>query len=66
MSQLNPDLSYRQAQEELQNILQSLEDGVVEIDQLESVVRRARDLLIFCEGRLRSIESRLKDVDNED
>jgi len=48
--------TYDQAVKELNAILEELEDENVSIDKLKAKVNRAKELLNFCNTRLRSIE----------
>jgi len=49
--------SYDQAVKELNSILHALEDENVSIDKLSDKVNRAKELLEFCNNKLRSIEN---------
>lgn len=53
-------LSYQVAYEELQSICQQLESEEVDVDQITDLVKRANQLVSFCQDRLRGIE---KDLD---
>ena len=64
MSDLLESLSYSEAKQQLQKIVEDLEQGDIDIDKLEGMITRARDLVAFCQERLQRIEQRLKDVDD--
>ena len=59
MSDLFKDLTYEDAMEMLTSILEKLEDGSVPIDQLESNIDKANDLVAFCQQKLRLISEKL-------
>ena len=59
MSDLLDNITYKEALHELQSILSELERGETEIDKLEQSVEKARSLLLFCEEKLRQIESKV-------
>lgn len=48
--------SYADAEVELETILRSLEADDVDVDQLQALVARARELITWCRGRLESAE----------
>ncbi len=52
---------YEQAVKELNAILRDLEDENVSIDKLKSKVNRAKELLEFCNKKLRTIESEFEE-----
>ncbi len=55
------NLSYEQALEKLQNIVDEIEQGNISIDQLSEKVKEAKALFEFCITKLTTIE---KDVSN--
>lgn len=57
--------SYTEAYEELQQISTQLESGEVGIDELSALVQRAKELLVFCQKKLRSTEDSLKQEESE-
>lgn len=64
MSNYKPadDLSYDEAIEELNNILSSLQDETLSIDQLTDAIKRASELLESCNSRLTSTEKEVNSV----
>lgn len=50
------EITYKQAYEELQLIVQSLENDELEVDFLAEKIKRATELVKFCKEKLRSIE----------
>jgi exodeoxyribonuclease VII small subunit len=51
-----PALSFREAMEELEGILERIEGEEVDIDRLASELRRAAQLLDLCRGKIRKAE----------
>jgi len=48
--------NYADAIEELQKIIDELQDGDVDLDDLEDRVKRASEIITFCKKRLRKTE----------
>ena len=53
---------YTQAYNELQKILEAMDQGDVDVDELSEKVRRAAELIEFCQKRLRDTELQVKRV----
>jgi exodeoxyribonuclease VII small subunit len=51
-----PELSFREAMEELEGILERIEGEEVDIDRLAAELRRAAQLLDLCRGKIRKAE----------
>lgn len=49
---MTKEISYEQAMAELQGIVEAIENGQTNMDQLEEQVKRASELLAYCKGRL--------------
>ena len=62
MSDLQQNLTYEEALRALQAIVKDLESGNISMDQLEAQVRKANDLVKYCDHKLRMIEQRLDDA----
>lgn len=56
------EMTYKQAYEELQLIVQSLENDDLEVDFLAEKIKRASELVKFCKEKLRTIEN---DINSE-
>ena len=54
--QEEPALGFRQAMEELEDILERIEGEEIDIDQLAQELRRAAQLLDLCRGKIRRAE----------
>ena len=53
---VEPPLSFRDAMEELEGILERIEGEEIDIDRLASELRRAAQLLDLCRGKIRKAE----------
>jgi exodeoxyribonuclease VII small subunit len=51
-----PSLSFREAMDELEGILQRIEGEEIDIDRLAEELRRAAQLLDLCRGKIRKAE----------
>ncbi len=66
MNDLLSSLTYGEAKAQLQKIVEDLEEGVVDIDRLEETISKAKDLVRFCQNRLRQTEEKLTEGSNVD
>lgn len=55
-------MTYEQAFEELKNIATEIEDETVSVDVLADKVKRASELITFCQNKLRSTESEVNKI----
>lgn len=55
--------SYSEAYEELQAIATKLESGKADIDELAALVNRAKELVKYCQDKLRMTEKSLNETD---
>lgn len=62
MSDEIQQLTYEEALAQLQQIVLELEQGNVPIEQLEAHVKKANELVAYCEQKLKGIEKRLTDT----
>ena len=56
----NESLTYSQAMQELESIVQGLERDQQDIDTLSQRLKRANELLAFCRGRLVEVSDNVK------
>jgi exodeoxyribonuclease VII small subunit len=56
---MKKDISYKEAQQELQQILQQLQEGQIDIDELSQQVSRAAELIHYCREKLRTAEEQI-------
>ena len=54
------NLTYNQAYNELSKLVEQIEDDKIQLDTLADKVKQAKELIDYCETRLRSID---KDVE---
>ena len=57
--------NYRAAREELEQIVQQLESNAVGIDELSEKVKRATQLVQFCQQKLRTTEQEMHNLFEE-
>lgn len=66
---MEENLTYEAAYQELAEIAQEIETESVSVDVLAQKVKRASDLITFCQGKLRSTEEEvtkiIKQMDNQ-
>jgi len=59
---MKKDMSYEQALEELQAIVEEIENGETGIDELAAKIKRASELLKFCKTKLVSTEKDVEEI----
>ncbi|HOZ40942.1 MAG: exodeoxyribonuclease VII small subunit [Flavobacteriales bacterium] len=57
-----PRTTYEKAYEELEAIMQELQEDKVSVDQLTTKVKRAAELITFCNDMLRSTEAEVNKI----
>jgi exodeoxyribonuclease VII small subunit len=55
-------MTYEKAFEEIKKIAKDIEEGNIPIDKLEVSIKRSKELIQFCQDKLRSIEKELESV----
>lgn len=55
-----PTLTYREAQQQLEQIVASVENEELDVDELSEQVQRAMELITFCRTRLRHTEKTIQ------
>ncbi len=58
---MSEKLTYKSATEELEQIAHQIENKEPDIDELGKMVKRAKDLILFCKKRLKATE---EDIDS--
>lgn len=56
------DLTYSEAEKELDDILESIENEEVDVDELTRKIKRACDLLKLCNAKLKSTDEEVKKI----
>jgi len=59
-------MTYREATQELEDILRAIENDSVDVDELTQKVKRSAQLIKFCKEKLRSAEKAIDQVFNEE
>jgi exodeoxyribonuclease VII small subunit len=62
---MSEEISYKDALEELNSILEKIESGDTDIDDLTKIVKRALFLVNFCKSKLKNTEDELQGIFNE-
>jgi len=56
------DLTYSKAFSDLEKLVMQIEDDNIPLDTLADKVKKANELIKFCETKLRTIETDIKDA----
>ncbi|MGK4008047.1 exodeoxyribonuclease VII small subunit [Sorangium sp. So ce1036] len=56
------ELSYGEASSRLEEILQAIEEGQVDIDELSALVKEAADLVMLCRQKIHAAEVQVKTI----
>ncbi|MFW5805913.1 MAG: exodeoxyribonuclease VII small subunit [Bacteroidales bacterium] len=51
------DVSYTKAVQEIESIIEQIEDGKMDMDELSKATKKALELIKYCKVKLRSTES---------
>ena len=62
---MDQNLTYQQALDELTNIVAQLENESIPIDELAEKVKRASDLIQYCQSRLNATDTEVKKIINQ-
>jgi len=62
---MDHNLTYQQALDELTDIVGQLENESIPIDELAEKVRRASDLIQYCQSRLNATDTEVKKIINQ-
>ena len=55
-------ISFKKAIEELESILNTIESGELDVDELSGKVKRASELLKLCQSKLRDTETEIDNI----
>lgn len=59
---MNERLTYKQAMDEIEAIVKTLEDNKMEVDELSGKVKRVAELIAFCKTQLHQTEEEVENV----
>lgn len=59
---MEKNMTYEQAFEELKSIASEIEDETVSVDVLAEKVKRASELITFCQNKLRATEAEVTKI----
>jgi exodeoxyribonuclease VII small subunit len=62
---MNKELKYTEAYEELQSIVNDMEDSKISVDELDSKIKRASELLKICKDKLFKTEENVQKILDE-
>jgi len=62
---MNKELKYTEAFEELQSIVNDMEDSKISVDELDSKIKRASELLKICKDKLFKTEENVQKILDE-
>ena len=65
MDEQKVELSYTKAIQRLEQIVSELESGQISIDRLEEVMLESRNLVAFCQEKLRRLENSIEGMDQD-
>jgi len=55
-------ISYNEAYQELQKILGDIKEKNIDVDKLTAKVKRVRELINLCEGRIKKAEMEIEEI----
>lgn len=56
------DITYTKAVERLNEIMQQMEEGALDVDTLTETLKEARELLAFCKQKLHTVDQTVKEI----
>jgi exodeoxyribonuclease VII small subunit len=59
---MKKELTYNEAFDKLEEIVELLEEGDIPLDKLSAKVKQANEFIAICENRLRSIQDEIKEA----
>ncbi|AEE14118.1 Exonuclease VII small subunit [Thermodesulfobium narugense DSM 14796] len=62
---MSEELSYKEALDELNSIIQKIESDEIDMDELSNIVKRALFLVNLCKSKLKKTEDELQGMFNE-
>lgn len=65
MAKTNENLSYKEAMDELEKIVEAIEERKVDVDELIEKIKRAVFLVKYCKDKLQTTDSEVKKILDE-
>ncbi len=59
---MNEEISYTEAFQKLESLVEKIEGGNIKVDELTEKVKEAQKLMSVCEKKLRDVHTELKDL----
>lgn len=66
MAKKNEPLTYASAYAELERILSEIQNEEINLDEMTRAIKRARELILFCQTRLRNLETEVAEIFSEE
>ncbi len=63
---MKKETTYSEAFSQLEELVDQLDDGNIQLEELATKVKQAHELIVICESKLRNIEGDIKDVTKPD
>ena len=63
---MKKETTYSEAFSQLEDLVDQLEDGNIQLEELATKVKQANELIAICESKLRNIEGDIKDITKTD
>ena len=57
---MSKEMTYSKAHSELEKLVEAIEQDEIQVDVLAEKVKTARELIAFCEEKLRKVEAEVK------
>ena len=57
---MSEEMTYSKAHSELEKLVEAIEQDEIQVDVLAEKVKQARELIAFCEEKLRNVEAEVK------
>ncbi|MEO6231061.1 MAG: exodeoxyribonuclease VII small subunit [Ferruginibacter sp.] len=59
---MKTDLTYSEAFSKLEELVEQLEEGNIQLDKLSLKIKEANELIAICENKLRKIDTEVKEA----
>lgn len=61
---MKKELTYNEAFLQLEQLIEQLEEGDIQLEELAEKVKQANELIAVCEGKLRKVEDEVNEAAN--
>ncbi len=63
---MSKNITYKKAMNELNKIIEEIQSSDLDIDNLSKQIARAQELISLCRAKLRTVESEVKNLENNE